>query len=64
MISDTCLECHKHQTCFLCGEVIDWIEDYGHVHPDRRGSCNSCYDNKNATLVWHEQYKELEDSND
>ena len=47
---------HKlHDNCFLCHEVIDWIEDYGHSFPDGLASCVTCQ-NLNGSLWWYAEY--------
>lgn len=51
-------QCHNHPNCshcFVCGEAINWVEDYGHEFPDGLASCVTCYETKNAAWVWKTQ---------
>jgi hypothetical protein len=53
------LESHSHEhhdKCFVCYEPIDWIKDYGHAFLDGLASCVFCYNTKEVTLIWREQY--------
>jgi hypothetical protein len=53
-------QCHNHPNCshcFVCGEAINWVEDYGHEFPDGLAACVACYETKDATLVWRKKYE-------
>jgi len=40
----SCLDKCTHKNCLACGEVIDWVKDYGHVLIDGSASCIFCYE--------------------